>query len=156
METVVERLLVQNYDKYYRLALSYVHVPDHAMDVVQESALKALRKKHSLRQEAYADTWICRIVINEAVSFLRKRKREQPSESLPDAGKWDAYQTASLFAEVDALPHPDGAILRLRYLEDLPLKTVAEILQLPLSTVKTRLYRALAALKLKMEDEDHG
>lgn len=156
METVVERLLVQNYDKYYRLALSYVHVPDHAMDVVQEGAVKALRKKHSLRQEAYADTWICRIVINEAVSFLRKRKREQPSELLPDAGSWDTYQTASLFAEVDALPHPDGAILRLRYFEDLPLKTVAEIVQLPLSTVKSRLYRALAALKLKMEDEDHA
>lgn len=154
MENAVERLLVGNYPKYYRLALSYVHVPSDAMDVVQESAVKALRKKHSLRDPEFADTWLCRIILNESVSFLRKRKREQPVELFPEEGQYDRVRDPDLTAALDALPYPDGAIIRLRYFEDMPLKSVAQVLQMPLNTVKTRLYRALKTLRLELEVKD--
>ena len=156
MANIIEQLLVENYSKYYRIALSYVHVPDHAMDVVQEGALKALRKKHSLRDPAFADTWLCRIMLNEAVTYLRRQGKELPLELLPEEGRGDAYSDGSLYTKVDALGYPDSAIIRLRFLEELPLKTVAQILQLPLNTVKTRLYRALKTLKLELEVEDYA
>ncbi len=76
LEAAVHDRLVKNYDKYYRLAYSYVHNEVDALDIVQEGAYQAIFKSDSLKKEEYADTWIYRIMINEALQFLRKRKTE--------------------------------------------------------------------------------
>ena len=73
-EQAVERALTEGYEKYYRLAYSYVHNEADALDIVQEAAYKAILKSDSLKEPQYVETWVYRIVINEACSFLRSRK----------------------------------------------------------------------------------
>ena len=66
-EQAVERALTEGYEKYYRLAYSYVHNEADALDIVQEAAYKAILKSDSLKEPQYVETWVYRIVINEAL-----------------------------------------------------------------------------------------
>ena len=82
-EQAVERALTEGYEKYYRLAYSYVHNEADALDIVQEAAYKAILKSDSLKEPQYVETWVYRIVINEACSFLRSRKESVDVEDIP-------------------------------------------------------------------------
>ena len=63
-ETEVERLLLENYETYYRLAYSYVRQEQDALDIVQESAYKAIRDCKTVRNPDYLATWVYRIAVN--------------------------------------------------------------------------------------------
>ena len=60
---------------FYRLAYSYVKNRDAALDVVQESIVKALTKIDSLREPAYLRTWFYRILLNESMNYFRRNQR---------------------------------------------------------------------------------
>ena len=61
--------------RLYRVAMSYTgNVPD-AADAVQEALLRAWRRRDTLRDERYFDTWLMRVVINESKTLLRRRRR---------------------------------------------------------------------------------
>ena len=81
-EQAVERALTEGYEKYYRLAYSYVHNEADALDIVQEAAYKAILKSDSLKEPQYVETWVYRIVVNEACSFLRSRKESADVEEI--------------------------------------------------------------------------
>ena len=63
-ERAVETALLENYEKYYRLAYSYLHSAEDAMDAVQEGAYKAILKSETLREPEFAGTWIYRIMLD--------------------------------------------------------------------------------------------
>ena len=92
-EALVHECLVKNYGKYYKIAYSYTFHEQDAMDVVQEGAYRAILKSDSLKQPEYADTWICRIMIREAIRFLEKNRgktvdlAEIPEEELETIGR---------------------------------------------------------------------
>lgn len=73
---IVEEMLIENYAKYYKLAYSYVRNESDAQDIVQEGAYKAILNCNSLKNDSYADTWIYRIMINEAITHFRGKKKE--------------------------------------------------------------------------------
>lgn len=83
-EKQTEDLLLSQYSRYYRLAYSYVHNEQDALDIVQESAYKAMRDCRSVQNDAYLGTWLYRIVINTALEFLRKNKREDTVEEVTE------------------------------------------------------------------------
>ena len=58
-----EQILTENYERYYRLAYSYMRNEDDALDVVQESAYRAIRDCRKVRNKDYLSTWIYRIVV---------------------------------------------------------------------------------------------
>ena len=64
----------ENQHKFYRLAYSYVKNRDEALDLVQEAVVRALQKLSALRQPEYMKTWFYRILVNECLMYLRKRK----------------------------------------------------------------------------------
>lgn len=82
VEAEVKRILLEEYDRFYRLAFSYVRNEADALDIVQESAYKAMKGAGSLREAAFARTWIYRIVVNESLQTLR-RKRQTLSLNAP-------------------------------------------------------------------------
>lgn len=94
-EQAVERALTEGYEKYYRLAYSYVHNEADALDIVQEAAYKAILKSDSLKESQYVETWVYRIVINEACSFLRSRKESVDVEEIQAASE-DIYENIDL------------------------------------------------------------
>lgn len=71
---IIERLLLENYNKYYRLACSYVHNDADAGDIVQNGAYKAILNSNKLQDIEYAETWIYRIMMNEIFSKYREKE----------------------------------------------------------------------------------
>ena len=155
-ELLIEKLLIENYEKYYRLAFSYVHNEADAMDIVQEGAYKAMLKWESLEREDFAETWIYRIMLNEIFSMLRKRTRNEESMVDPDCLEEIPAETPvdslSLREALDRLSPKEKALVELRYFEDLKLEEIAEVLDENLSTVKSRLYRTLQKLRITLEE----
>lgn len=149
-EELISRMLLDNYQKYYRLAYSYVHNEDDAMDIVQEGAYKAILHADALRKEEFAGTWIYRIMMNEAVNFVRKNRRDYTEVEEDMATVEDRYQDFDLRKAIDALPEEERAIIILRFFEDLTIEQVAQVLQKNVSTVKSRLYRILDKLKIDL------
>ena len=151
-EALVHGCLVKNYEKYYRMAYSYVFCEQDAMDIVQESAYRAILKSDLLKQPEYVDTWICKIVINEALRFLKKNKLASVDmESLPEQGKEDEVEDIDLQRALEKLDNQERAIVVLRYFEEEKLENIGKTMNLNVNTVKSRLYRAMDKLKKYME-----
>ena len=151
-EALIHECLVNHYEKYYKIAYSYTFDEQDAMDVVQEGAYRAILKSGSLKQPEYADTWICRIMINEALRFLTKnRGRTVELSEAPEQGEPDRMPDPDLKAALTALDEKDRAIVVLRYFEEEKLETIGQMLDLNVNTVKSRLYRAMDKLKKYME-----
>ncbi|MBS5604106.1 MAG: sigma-70 family RNA polymerase sigma factor [Enterocloster asparagiformis] len=143
--------IVENQEKFYRLAFSYVKNKDDALDVVQNAVCKALDHYESLRNEEAVKTWFYRILVNESVHFLNRRKREVLSgedydEQIPYYEK--QYEAEDdLEAQIDRLEEDVQKIIRLRFYEELSLKEISQVMELNLNTVKAKLYRGLKLLK---------
>jgi RNA polymerase sigma-70 factor (ECF subfamily) len=134
----------------YRVAVAVVRNPLLAEDVVQESLIKAWLGLEHFRGESQLRTWLLRIVHNTAVSELRRLRDtlvdplEMPERAAPSA-EAEAMDRALMAAFEDALFELDNvsrAVVTLRELEGLSYEEITEVLNVPLSTVKTRLFRA--------------
>ena len=150
-----EQILTENYERYYRLAYSYMRNEDDALDVVQESAYRAIRDCRKVRNKDYLSTWIYRIVVNTALDVLRRKKKENITEELPEIPVEDQYQDLELRTVLNQLDDKSRTIILLRYFEDLKLEDIADIVGDNLNTVKARLYRSLKKLRLNLEAEHY-
>ena len=150
-----EQILTENYERYYRLAYSYMRNEDDALDVVQESAYRAIRDCRKVRNKDYLSTWIYRIVVNTALDMLRRKKKENITEELPEIPVEDQYQDLELRTVLNQLDDKSRTIILLRYFEDLKLEDIADIVGDNLNTVKARLYRSLKKLSLNLEAEHY-
>lgn len=168
-EKLVEEILLEQYDQYYRLAYSYVHNEADAADIVQNGAYKAIRKCATIQKTEYAKTWVYRIMLNEIfralkepklISFeaaLEERTQEESKGQLANeieeaSAVEDTYEDFDLQRALHALEAKDKAVVELRYFEDLKIEEIAEILQENVSTVKSRLYRSMKKLKVQLEE----
>lgn len=143
--------IVSHQEDFYRLAYSYVKNRDAALDVVQESIVRALSRADTLRQPEYMKTWFYRILINESMNHYRRGKRlvpleeSGPEQEAPPAG--DPAERLDLYAAIDRLDPREQTIIRLRFFEDMKLEEIARITGTNLNTVKSRLYKSLRRLR---------
>lgn len=151
-ESVFIGLCREHMAALYRMAVSILRSPPDAEDAVQQALMKAwaARKKASPGLEK---AWLMRIVINESLTILRKRRRTLPTEDFPTLTAPEADDFAALHAAIRALPESLRTPLLLKYMEGLTEKEVAEALRLPLSSVKNRLFRARKALQKQLNEE---
>lgn len=147
--------LLQNQEKFYRLAYSYVKTPEAALDIVQEATANALANLQKLKEPSYQTTWFYRIIVNTALQYLRKNSKCIYTDTMPEtAGEPHSLYTEDkmdLYHAVMSLDFKYRSIILLRYFEDLKLTEVAQILKIPESTVKTRIRTALSSLKKYLE-----
>ena len=149
-------LVKQNERKLYRVAMSYTGSLPDAADAVQEALLRAWSCRHTLRDEQLFSTWLMRILINECKTLLRKRRRTLPFARLPET-KWQLPPDADReWADaLLALPEKYRILLVLHAMEGYTQAEVAQILHLPLNTVKTRISRARKQLRKEaLEDAE--
>ena len=158
-EQIVEKLLVENYEQYYRLAYSYVHNEADALDIVQEGAYKAILKCDTLREVSFAGTWIYRIMLNEIFQLCRNRNRqmlcEKKFQTQEEAEPVDEKSAADLeFTELrdamERLEPSEKNILELRYFDGMKIEEMAGVLEINVNTAKSRLYRAIEKLRRSM------
>ncbi len=149
--------IVENQDKFYRLAYSYVQNEQDALDAVQNAVCKALEHYGSLKNENAVRTWMYRIVVNESLLLLKEKKRlVLTGDSLQEEASYEekGYETGEeLYSHINSLAEDVQSIIKLRFYEELPLKDIAQIMEMNLNTVKAKLYRGLKELKVVMVQE---
>lgn len=137
-------------DRLWRVAWSVTRSGADADDAVQEALLRAWRRIGSLRDGALFETWLTRILINEARRILRRRWLTGEA----NASQPEPVKNAGLSDAVGALPLTLRIPVILHYMEGYPLNEIARMQKLPLTTVKWRLHRAREILRTELEGED--
>lgn len=146
-----EKILIDQYERFYRLAYSYVHNEADALDVVQESAYKAITQCKNLKDTEKLLPWLCRIVVNTSLDLLRSQVKEQPTEELPETATVDKYEEFDLKEALNRLEPKNCTIIILRYFEDMKIEDIALVVDENVNTVKARLYRSLKKLRVQLD-----
>jgi RNA polymerase sigma-70 factor (ECF subfamily) len=155
-----EDLVRRHEQRIYNLCLRMLGRPEDARDATQDTFLTALRKLGSFRGDAAFSTWLHRVAVNACFDILRKRGRraEEPLPEDPGPGPGDVAETAADVVDVQAallrVPEEFRAVLVLHDVQDLPYDEIAEILGIPMGTVKSRLHRGRLALAALLSGTD--
>jgi len=148
--------LFQKYEQdIFRMAYVYVKNKDDALDIVQEVAYRSFKKINTLKNSEYFKTWLIRISISCAIDCLRKNKKlvqlRPEHEELIDPDVVDIPLSLSLDQLLDELNEDEKSIVILKFYEDYSFKEIAELLNIPLGTSKSILYRALDKLRKQVK-----
>ena len=148
-----ETLYARHKDYVIRVAFRYVGDANLALDVLQDTFSYILRKfpppGEGLRLDAKFRTLLYVVAKNNAISLLRKVSKadsggEIDPDELPAPGYRDSGDLAKL---LQGLTPGQREIITLRFIDDQPLKDIGEILDIPLGTVKSRLHKAIDAMR---------
>ncbi len=166
-------VLVKRYqDRIYSAALNYVSSPEDAVDIAQETFVKAYSKLRTFDSASAFYTWLYRIAINTAIDHLRKRK-SRPADSLDDDKFTEIgfepetkdptsdpervlarnEQARMLRQAISSLSEKLRSVVVLHDVEGLSQEEVAEILKVPVGTVKSRVSRARAELRYLLQKQ---
>ena len=158
--------LVRRHQKgMWRLVLRYVRRDADAQDVTQLAFVRAYKGLASFRGSASVRSWLYRIAINCALSWLRDHRREQPAEIADDAlviehaspaRIADGETAVRLRAAIAQLPPKQKLVLELRIFDDLSFREVAELADCSENTAKVNFHYAVKRLRDILGDEHAG
>ncbi|MCK9478065.1 MAG: sigma-70 family RNA polymerase sigma factor [Firmicutes bacterium] len=151
--------LVTNLDLAYRFAFTFVKNEKDAEDIVSDSVLKALKSINRLKKPQHLKTWFYKIIANTAFTHLKKKSKlyfieNNKMDTLCESN--DDYSHITIQSIVSLLDENHRVVIVLRFLEDMKIKEISEVLNINENTVKTRLYSALKLLKISLEDKHEG
>lgn len=152
----------------YSLALHMLRNPEEASEAAQEVFLAAWQGLQSFRGDARFSTWLHRITYNYCLRVVEQRRRDtatqteltaqyalehHPATTLSAQHAEDAERRMreQVRGEIASLPAKYRAVLILRHLQDLSYEEMAEVMRVPIGTVKTQLFRARSMLKDRLE-----
>jgi len=148
----------------YTFALKMVKVPEDAEEIAHDAFVKAYQSLGTFKHECKFSTWLYRIVFNESVSRLRKKKLElismdEPRYSYLEVEETDNFlkelsdqeQNAAVRKAIDKLPDDERSLITLFYLQECSIKEIVEITTYSESNVKIKLFRARKRLWEKLK-----
>jgi len=161
------RLVERHQDRIYNSVYYMVSNREDAEDLAQEVFLKAYDSIHSFRQEAKFGTWLFGIMLNTVRSYWRKKARRsgklrldhgEDGETIDLEAEVDGPVESSVRAErvqqvreaIDKLKDDLREVIVLRDIDGMTYEEISEALDVPMGTVKSRLYRARNSLKEKL------
>ena len=164
------QLVCKYQDRLYNTIVHVVGCRDEAEDVVQDAFIQAFVKLASFRRDSAFYTWLYRIAFNTAVSRRRRRRTEVSVErgremlgvepldvgDAPDDRLLREERVAQVRQALSALSEEHRAILVLREMEGCCYETIAEVLDLPIGTVRSRLHRARLQLREELKEALQG
>lgn len=137
--------------KLFLSALTVLKNQEDARDALQEAIFKAYLHRDKLKDDKAFEAWITKILLHEAYRLYKKRKKYCNTVALEECIPFFTENVPSddieFFSHISMLSEPEQKIVILRFYHDFPLDEISSMLHLPLSTVKSRLYRALQKLK---------
>ena len=164
-------LLVSKYQrKLARLLSRFIRDPAEIEDVTQEAFIKAYRALPSFRGDSAFYTWLYRIGINTAKNFLVAQGRRAPTTTVVDSEEAESFEESDLLKDVNtpeaelltkeiaktvneamsSLPEDLRQAIALREIEGLSYEEIAEIMNCPIGTVRSRIFRAREAIAEKL------
>ena len=161
-----QRQALEHLDALYHLAVYLTRNGSEAEDLVQETYLRAFRFSHRFEPGTHLKAWMFQILRNTFLTFYRLREREPAlsEDGIPGGGATPMFQHApradgaATGAQVDleraleSLPEEFRTILFLAEVQGFPMEEVAEIMDCPVGTVKSRLFRAKERLRAVLPD----
>lgn len=151
-----ESVVLQYGEMVYNIALRYVSRREDAEDIYSEAFLRYFRSDWNFESEEHRKAWLIRVTINCATDLLRGRRDGlELNEEIAGEEKTPDYdQYMDLHDAVEHLPLIYKEAITLFYLQDIPIKEIAGILNLNENTVKSRLKTARDMLRAYLEPED--
>lgn len=163
-------LVIKYQQKVINLVTRYVHDPHIAMDVSQESFIKAYRGLKNFRGDSAFYTWLYRIAINTAKNHLVSKNRRMPDDDI-DAQEAEQYEgggmlrdlstpenemlaeeiNSTLTSAIEALPDDLRIAITLRELEGLSYEEISDAMDCPIGTVRSRIFRARESIEAELE-----
>lgn len=156
-------LVARYQDRLYNTVYQFVDNAEDAQDVVQETFLSAYQSLHSFKGEAQFFTWLYRIAMNTAISLKRRHKgtlsmagaNGEPTVEPPDGSETSRpghaleqrEQETRIQKALKRLSPEHRAVLVLKDMEGQKYEAIAEILQVPIGTIRSRLHRARMELR---------
>ena len=169
-------LLVLKYQhKIFGLISRYVHDADEVQDVAQEAFIKAYRALPKFRGDSAFYTWLYRIAINTAKNHLVSRSRRPPGSDVeiedaeyyeggtalrdlenPENALFGAELKAVIESAITELPDDLKAAVTLREFDGLSYEDIADIMECPVGTVRSRIFRAREAIDKQVKQQLEG
>ena len=154
--------------RIFALAYGMLGREEDARDATQETFLAAFRNLRGFRGEAKVSSWLHRIAVNQCITRQRQaRVRSEaalddeqekdaanfalPVQSLPSRVVEGRQQTAAVRLAINSLPVELRQVVIMKEFEELTFREIADVLDLPLSTVKSRLYTAMKQLQMRLQ-----
>ena len=162
-EVSFEQLLSMYMDRLYSFALRLTNDEDNAKDLLQECCLTAFEKFHQLKEVQKFKPWIFQIMHRKFLNSYRRKKEPQlidielneelltATDELFDKNKYENLIGDEVQNAFDFLPFEFREIILLADIEELPYRDISEILDIPMGTVASRLYRGHSLLKEKLQ-----
>jgi RNA polymerase sigma-70 factor (ECF subfamily) len=152
-------LVRRHRDRLWRVAVRILGDPEDAADAVQDALVSAFRSAAGYRGEAAVTTWLHRIVVNACLDLARRRTArptaplaDSPAADIPAADTLGERETAAeVLAALRELPTEQAAAIVLVDIEGYPVAEVAEMLDVPTGTVKSRCARGRARLAERLQ-----
>ena len=130
-------------------------------NLYQETCLKVIKNKSKFRQDLPFDKWLYTVCVNTYRDWYRKIKKEKENilefnnnedkdyflQSIPDCNNANHGEYSELYDALSSLPHKYQIVIALKYFKDYSEKEMAEIVRIPVGTVKSRLHKAKLMLK---------
>jgi len=165
--SIYELLILKYQNQLFATVINIVKDEDLAQDIVQESFLKAYESLNSLRDRNQFYPWIKRIAINESLMKIDRNKRyvdmydesqeeddyffnSITDEKNPEKELLDEEMRRYVRKYVESLPSKLRTVIILREVEDLSYEEIAEILNIPIGTVRSRLFNARQIIKERL------
>ena len=147
-------IVLQQQSMVYSLALHFLRDPATAEEVAQDVFLELHKRLDTLTSPAHLLFWLRKVTSHRCIDYARRRRWAQVSlEDVAEIGSEDASPdpllAKSLGRLVASLPETARLVVILRYQEDLTPTEIADVLSMPLATVKSQLQRSLAMLREK-------
>jgi len=163
---ILEKLMIDYGNELVRLAFSYVKDAEIAKDMVQNTFIKCYKNLDSFRFDAQIKTWLYRITINECKDYLKSWNykmvhvksfiNETAKSILPSTEKTvlDKYNNEEIKDKIFSLPKVYREVVYLYYYDSLTTEEIANVLDVSVNTVKTRLRRAKQRLESMIKEAE--
>jgi RNA polymerase sigma-70 factor (ECF subfamily) len=170
-----DMLVLKYQHKIFGLISRYVNDADEVQDVAQEAFIKAYRALPKFRGESAFYTWLYRIAINTAKNYLVSRSRRPPGTDVeaedaehyeggaalrnietPENVLFGAELKAVVEAAISNLPDDLRTAVTLREFDGLSYEDIADIMNCPVGTVRSRIFRAREAIDSKVREQMEG
>ena len=142
----------QHKEVLLRTAIAFLKNEQDALEALQEVTVRAFNKIHTVKEPAYAKTWLIRVMMNYCQDQLKHQKRFQYEERLANQSSKDIVHL-ELKEALATLPEKEQQLIYLKYFQDVKIKDIAKLENIPEGTVKSRLHKTLRTLRSYFEDE---
>jgi len=159
------------YDKYkqvvYRTALAITHDLDGAQDILQDTFLRLYKSASRVDPERPIIPWLYRVTVNTSYTYLRRRRwllapiddllqHTGTSKVSPERQTVRREAREAVFSALTRLPPSQRVVVVLYYINDLSLRDIADLLECPVGTVKSRLFYSRANLRKTLEGDERA